>query len=85
MVCATNGITYHNVRWTTENATSCTGNVVRNPDTFPLGSISISGTASKLSYPANGTVYTINLTCVGAGGQSSAQRILSGVGLPNEM
>ncbi|ABE53429.1 YD repeat [Shewanella denitrificans OS217] len=85
MVCATNGITYHNIRWTTENATSCTGNVVRNPDAFPLGSISISGTASKLSYPANGTVYTINLTCVGAGGQSTAQRILSGVGLPNEM
>ena len=69
----------HVIHWDTEHATSCTGTVRKYKDSY-LGTAILSGTSSTASgkqYPADGTIYSISLTCTGAGGSTTKRTEIS--------
>ena len=69
----------HVIHWDTEHATSCTGTVRKYKDGY-LGTAILSGTSSTASgkqYPADGTIYSISLTCTGAGGSTTKRTEIS--------
>jgi YD repeat-containing protein len=62
--------------WTTSNADSCSGNVLRNGGVFET----LSGTSSTGIDFSIGAVYEARLTCVGSGGTVSKTAIVGGTG-----
>jgi hypothetical protein len=78
-------VSAHLFKWTSSNATSCSGGVQKTFNGISQGTDLISGTAGSRTYEANGTVYQATLTCTGPDGQTTKQATASGTGAGMEM
>lgn len=68
----------HQLSWSSLNATSCSGTIVKNFNGSLTGTLSISGLSGSKRLDMDGTVYNISLTCTGIGSSKTATATASG-------
>lgn len=88
MICTqvTNGSSRHVLSWSSSYASSCSGLVNKSLNGANKGTILLTGTSNfGISLAADGTLYSVSLTCTGAGGQTTKEASCSGTGAGMEM
>ncbi|WP_446446730.1 RHS repeat domain-containing protein, partial [Shewanella sp. 1180_01] len=68
----------HLITWISDLAVSCSGSVKRSLNGAVQGTDIISGTSGSMTYPLNGSVYLITLTCTAGAGETTKQATASG-------